>query len=52
MQPQLQKEYLSGNIERITYHNQDNGFCVLRLKVKGHKDLVTSNSKYDLKAID
>ena len=41
MQPQLQKEYLSGNIERITYHNQDNGFCVLRLKVKGHKDLVT-----------
>jgi len=38
---QTQKEYLSGNIERITYHNQDNGFCVLRLKVKSHKDLVT-----------
>jgi exodeoxyribonuclease V alpha subunit len=36
-----QKEYLSGNIERITYHNEDNGFCVLRVKVKGHKDLVT-----------
>ena len=35
------KEYLSGNIERITYHNQDNGFCVLRVKIKGHKDLVT-----------
>lgn len=41
MTSQTQKEYLSGNIERITYHNQDNGFCVLRLKVKGHKDLVT-----------
>ena len=35
------KEYLSGTIERITYHNTDNGFCVLRVKVKGHKDLVT-----------
>ncbi len=41
MQNQPQKEYLSGNIERITYHNQDNGFCILRVKVKGHKDLVT-----------
>ena len=35
------KEYLSGNIERITYHNTENGFCVLRVKVKNHKDLVT-----------
>lgn len=41
MTEQNQKEYLSGNIERITYHNADNGFCVLRVKVKGHKDLVT-----------
>jgi len=35
------KEYLSGLVERITYHNPENGFCVLRIKVKGHKDLVT-----------
>ncbi len=35
------KEYLSGNIERITYHNLENGFCVLRVKIKNHKDLVT-----------
>lgn len=41
MNPQIPKEYLSGNIERITYHNENNGFCVLRVKVKGHKDLVT-----------
>lgn len=34
------KEYLSGSIERITYHNTENGFCVLRVKVKNHKDLV------------
>ena len=35
------KEYLSGSIEHITYHNTENGFCVLRVKVKNHKDLVT-----------
>jgi len=41
MNNQDAKEYLSGTIERITYHNSDNGFCVLRVKVKGHKDLLT-----------
>lgn len=41
MTNQEQKEYLSGTIERITFHNPENGFCVLRVKVKGHKDLVT-----------
>jgi exodeoxyribonuclease V alpha subunit len=41
MKHQGDKEYLSGTIERITYHNTDNGFCVIRVKVKGHKDLVT-----------
>ena len=41
MTPQTQKEYLSGHIERITYHNKDNGFCILRVKIKGYKDLVT-----------
>ena len=35
------KEYLSGSIEHITYHNTENGFCVLRIKIKNHKDLVT-----------
>jgi len=38
---QVEAEYLSGTIERITYHNAENGFTVLRVKVKGHKDLVT-----------
>jgi len=41
MKYQDTKEHLSGTIERITYHNSDNGFCVIRVKVKGHKDLVT-----------
>ncbi|MDA0902116.1 MAG: ATP-dependent RecD-like DNA helicase [Proteobacteria bacterium] len=34
-------EYLSGIVERITYHNPENGFAVLRVKAKGHKELVT-----------
>ena len=37
-QPQ---ETISGLIERITFHNEETGFCVLKTKVKGHKDLVT-----------
>jgi len=32
---------LSGIVERVTFHNEDNGFCVLRVKVKGQRDLVT-----------
>ncbi len=32
---------LSGVIERITFHNLDNGYCVLRVQARGHRDLVT-----------
>jgi len=34
-------EEISGLAERVTFHNPDNGFCVLRLKVKGERDLLT-----------
>jgi len=34
-------ENLSGLVERVTFHNPDNGFCVLRVQVKGKKDLFT-----------
>ena len=34
-------EQLDGLVERVTFHNADSGFCVLRLKVKGERDLVT-----------
>jgi exodeoxyribonuclease V alpha subunit len=27
--------------EQVTFHNQENGFCVLRAKARGHRDLVT-----------
>lgn len=32
---------LSGLVERVTFHNETNGYCVLRLKVKGERDLIT-----------
>ena len=32
---------LQGQIERITYTNEENGFTIARLKVYGQKDLVT-----------
>ncbi|MCU0703994.1 MAG: ATP-dependent RecD-like DNA helicase [Fimbriiglobus sp.] len=34
-------ETLTGVIERITFHNLDNGYCVLRVQARGHRDLVT-----------
>jgi exodeoxyribonuclease V alpha subunit len=34
-------EALAGLVERVTYHNAENGFCVLRVKARGQKDLVT-----------
>ncbi len=33
-------ESLSGVIERITFHNLDNGYCVLKVQAKGHRDPV------------
>lgn len=32
---------LDGQIERVVFRNEENGFCVLRVKVRGHRDLVT-----------
>jgi hypothetical protein len=32
---------LAGLVERVTFHNAENGFCVLRAKARGHRDLVT-----------
>ena len=36
-----QREPLSGLVERVTFHSPETGFCVLRLKVRGQRDLVT-----------
>jgi len=34
-------EKITGPVETITYHSEKTGFCVLRAKIKGHRDLVT-----------
>ena len=38
---QAPQEVLAGIVERVTYHNEESGFCVLRVKARGHRDLVT-----------
>ena len=39
--PSRHSESLSGLIERVTFHNEENGWAVLKVKAKGHRDLVT-----------
>ncbi len=34
-------ERLHGSVERVTFHSEESGFCVLRVKVKGQRELVT-----------
>jgi hypothetical protein len=34
-------EEISGLIERVTFHNDENGFCVLRVKTPGRQDETT-----------
>jgi exodeoxyribonuclease V alpha subunit len=44
MTPQPQSptgEVLAGLVERVTFHNAENGFCVLRIKARGHRELAT-----------
>ena len=44
MKPQANSttEVLAGLVERVTFHSQETGFCVLRVKARGHRDLVTT----------
>ncbi len=34
-------EALAGLVERVTFHSEETGFCVLRVKARAHRDLVT-----------
>ena len=38
---QPDREVIAGAVERVTFHNAENGFCMLRIKERGHRDLVT-----------
>jgi hypothetical protein len=35
------QEVLAGLVERVTFHNEENGFCVLRTRARGHREMVT-----------
>ncbi len=37
-----EQEVLAGLVERVTFHSLESGFCVLRLKARGHRELVTT----------
>src|SRR5262245_41410809 len=42
MRPQPEpstQQVLAGLVERVTYHNAENGFCVLRARARGHRDV-------------
>jgi hypothetical protein len=43
-QPELStQEVLAGLVERVTYHNSENGFCVLARQSQRHKHEAESN---------
>ena len=35
------KQTIAGLVERVTFHNEESGFCVLRVKARGERDLTT-----------
>jgi exodeoxyribonuclease V alpha subunit len=35
------REVLTGLVERVTYQNAESGYCVLRIKARGHRELIT-----------
>ena len=39
--PPPEREVLAGLVERVTFHSPESGFCVLRVKVRGQRELVT-----------
>ncbi len=39
--PDTTAERLQGSVERVTFNSPESGFCVLRIKVRGQRDLVT-----------
>ena len=39
---QADGEVLAGLVERVTFHNAENGFRVLRIKARGHRERIPS----------
>jgi exodeoxyribonuclease V alpha subunit len=40
-QPRTPSEEIAGLVERVTFFNEESGFAVLRVKVRGQRELVT-----------
>ena len=40
-EPRTPSEEIAGLVERVTFFNEESGFAVLRVKVRGHLELVT-----------
>jgi ATP-dependent exoDNAse (exonuclease V) alpha subunit len=40
-QPRTSAEEIAGLVERVTFFNEESGFAVLRVKVRGQRELVT-----------
>src|ERR1700738_2930392 len=40
-QPRTPSEEIAGLVERVTFFNEESGFSVLRVKVRGQRELVT-----------
>ena len=40
-EPRIPSEEIAGLVERVTFFNEESGFAVLRVKVRGHRELVT-----------
>jgi exodeoxyribonuclease V alpha subunit len=38
---QTNQEVIAGIVERVTFHSAETGFCVLRVKARGRRDLTT-----------
>src|SRR5450759_3449567 len=39
--PSSPSDHFSGTVERVTFHNDENGFSVLRVQARGRRELVT-----------
>src|SRR5262245_26760560 len=40
------QQTINGSVERVTYHNDQNGYTVLRLLVQGHSEPVTVTGNF------
>jgi len=39
--PASSSDHLAGTVERVTFHNEENGFSVLRVLARGRREPVT-----------